>query len=99
MIRLASTDFIKTAVIAQPGPFTLEQVRAIKVPCSWICPEGTHTTSVILCILSGETCSYQFQLIYFLEAIKDCKPRLSWLRGRQAAMVWNTNSKTTQARI
>ncbi|KAJ3537749.1 hypothetical protein NMY22_g5464 [Coprinellus aureogranulatus] len=38
-IRLASTDLVKTVVIAQPGPFSLEQVRAIKVPCSWICPE------------------------------------------------------------
>ncbi|TEB27396.1 dienelactone hydrolase endo-1,3,1,4-beta-D-glucanase [Coprinellus micaceus] len=38
-IRLASTDSVNTVVIAHPAPFKMDQVRAIKVPCAWVCPE------------------------------------------------------------
>ncbi|KAJ2918928.1 hypothetical protein MD484_g1544, partial [Candolleomyces efflorescens] len=38
-IRLASTDFVHSAVICHPGSFSMKEVRQMKVPSSWACPE------------------------------------------------------------
>ncbi|KAF9465781.1 hypothetical protein BDZ94DRAFT_1253152 [Collybia nuda] len=38
-IRAGSTDLIHTAVVCHPGRFTLDQVKAIKIPTSWVCAQ------------------------------------------------------------
>ncbi|THH08892.1 hypothetical protein EW145_g2391 [Phellinidium pouzarii] len=38
-IRLASTDIFDSAVIAHPGRCTTDQIRAMKIPTSWLCAE------------------------------------------------------------
>lgn len=38
-IRLGGTDLVNSVIIAHPGPFNLDQVKAIKVPASWIWAE------------------------------------------------------------
>jgi len=37
--RLGSTDTVNTIVIAHPGKLTADQIRAIKVPASWLLAE------------------------------------------------------------
>ena len=39
-IRFGSTDLLQSAVIAHPGPFTISEIRAVKIPTSWIVPES-----------------------------------------------------------
>lgn len=39
-IRFAATDLIESVVICHPGPFSLPQIQAIRVPASWVCAEG-----------------------------------------------------------
>ena len=41
-MRLGSTDLVNSVVICHPGPFTLDQVKAIKVPTAWVCAEGIY---------------------------------------------------------
>ena len=41
-VRLGSTDLVNSVVICHPGPFTLDQVKAIKVPTAWVCAEGIY---------------------------------------------------------
>lgn len=38
-IRFGSSDKIQSVVICHPGRFTLEEVKAIKVPNAWVCAE------------------------------------------------------------
>ncbi|KAF6759166.1 dienelactone hydrolase endo-1,3,1,4-beta-D-glucanase [Ephemerocybe angulata] len=38
-VRLSSTGLINSVVICHPSSFTIDEVRAIKVPSSWVCPE------------------------------------------------------------
>ncbi|KAJ7600999.1 dienelactone hydrolase endo-1,3,1,4-beta-D-glucanase [Mycena floridula] len=38
-IRLGATDMVNSIVICHPGQFTMEQVKAIKVPAAWACAE------------------------------------------------------------
>ncbi|KAF9473996.1 dienelactone hydrolase endo-1,3,1,4-beta-D-glucanase [Pholiota conissans] len=38
-VRMGSTNMVNSIIIAHPGKFTLDQVKAIKVPTSWICAE------------------------------------------------------------
>ncbi|TEB30675.1 alpha/beta-hydrolase [Coprinellus micaceus] len=38
-IRFAATDLIQSVVICHPGPFSLPQIQAIRVPASWVCAE------------------------------------------------------------
>jgi carboxymethylenebutenolidase len=39
-VRLGGTDLVNSVVICHPGPFTIDQVKAIKVPTAWVCAEG-----------------------------------------------------------
>ncbi|KAL0960848.1 hypothetical protein HGRIS_005864 [Hohenbuehelia grisea] len=39
--RMAGTDLLKSAVICHPGPVGLDTIKAIKIPVSWVCAEGT----------------------------------------------------------
>jgi dienelactone hydrolase len=41
--RLGSTDIVNTVVIAHPSPLTQAQIRAIKVPSSWVLAEEDHS--------------------------------------------------------
>jgi len=34
---------VDSIIIAHPGSFTLAQAKAIKVPASWVCAEGTSS--------------------------------------------------------
>jgi len=38
-VRVAGTGLVNSVVVAHPGTFTLDQVKAIKVPASWVCAE------------------------------------------------------------
>ncbi|PPQ76098.1 hypothetical protein CVT26_004605 [Gymnopilus dilepis] len=38
-VRMGSTDLVDSVVIAHPGRFTMDQVKAIKVPTAWVCAE------------------------------------------------------------
>ncbi|KAJ2928419.1 hypothetical protein H1R20_g8682, partial [Candolleomyces eurysporus] len=42
VIRLASTSSIHSVVVCHPGQFSMKEVRQMKVPSSWACPEGTQ---------------------------------------------------------
>lgn len=44
-VRFGATDTFNSVVIAHPGPASAEEVKAIKVPASWICAEGTSYRS------------------------------------------------------
>ena len=41
-VRLGGTDLVNSVVICHPGPFTIDQVKAIKVPTAWVCAEGIY---------------------------------------------------------
>ncbi|KAF8501050.1 dienelactone hydrolase endo-1-3,1,4-beta-D-glucanase [Russula emetica] len=41
--RLGSTDLVNTIVIAHPSKLTPAQIRAIKVPSSWVLAEDDHS--------------------------------------------------------
>ncbi|KAJ7741425.1 dienelactone hydrolase endo-1,3,1,4-beta-D-glucanase [Mycena maculata] len=38
-IRLGATDLFQSAVVCHPGPFSIDQLKASKVPTSWVCAE------------------------------------------------------------
>ncbi|KAJ6612648.1 dienelactone hydrolase endo-1,3,1,4-beta-D-glucanase [Mycena sp. CBHHK59/15] len=38
-VRLGSTDFIQSAVVCHPAPFSTAQLKALKVPTSWVFAE------------------------------------------------------------
>ncbi|KAF9465780.1 dienelactone hydrolase endo-1,3,1,4-beta-D-glucanase [Collybia nuda] len=38
-VRIDSAHLIHSAVVCHPGPFTLEQVKAIKIPTAWVCAQ------------------------------------------------------------
>ncbi|KAJ3528367.1 hypothetical protein NMY22_g9447 [Coprinellus aureogranulatus] len=38
-IRLASTGLVESVVICHPGPFSISQVKSMRVPSSWVCAE------------------------------------------------------------
>ncbi|KAF9473998.1 alpha/beta-hydrolase [Pholiota conissans] len=38
-VRFSTTDYIDTAVISHPGPFSIDLVEKIRVPTSWACAE------------------------------------------------------------
>jgi len=38
-VRLGGTDFVNSVVICHPGSFSINQVKAIKVPTAWVCAE------------------------------------------------------------
>ncbi len=40
-VRIGGTGLVNSVVIAHPGRFSLDQVKAIKVPASWACAEGS----------------------------------------------------------
>jgi hypothetical protein len=39
-VRLGGTDLVNSVVICHPGSFTIDEVKAIKVPTAWVCAEG-----------------------------------------------------------
>ena len=41
-MRLGGTDLVNSVVICHPGSFTIDQVKAIKVPTAWVCAEGNY---------------------------------------------------------
>ena len=41
-VRLGGTDLVNSIVICHPGPITIDQVKAIKVPTAWVCAEGIY---------------------------------------------------------
>lgn len=41
-MRLGGTDLVNSIVICHPGGFTIDQVKAIKVPTAWVCAEGIY---------------------------------------------------------
>ena len=41
-MRLGGADLVNSVVICHPGPFTINQVKAIKVPTAWVCAEGIY---------------------------------------------------------
>jgi len=47
-VRLGSTDLFDTLVIAHPGNITLDQIKAIKVPVSWVCAEDDMSFKKLL---------------------------------------------------
>ncbi|KAF9255952.1 dienelactone hydrolase endo-1,3,1,4-beta-D-glucanase [Marasmius fiardii PR-910] len=42
-VRFAATDYIHSTVICHPGLFSDQELKAIKVPCSWVCAEEDFT--------------------------------------------------------
>ncbi|KDR77585.1 hypothetical protein GALMADRAFT_245735 [Galerina marginata CBS 339.88] len=38
-VRFAGTDLLHTAVICHPGPFSISEARAIRIPTAWVCAE------------------------------------------------------------
>ncbi|THG94999.1 hypothetical protein EW026_g6571 [Hermanssonia centrifuga] len=42
-IRLGQTDLVNSLVICHPGGCTVAQIKAIKVPTSWVCAESDMT--------------------------------------------------------
>ncbi|KAF4623970.1 hypothetical protein D9613_002402 [Agrocybe pediades] len=44
-VRIGSTGLVDSLVIAHPGGFKIEQVKAINVPTSWACAEADFTFS------------------------------------------------------
>ncbi|KDR77601.1 hypothetical protein GALMADRAFT_245751 [Galerina marginata CBS 339.88] len=38
-VRIGGTDLVNSVIVAHPGRFSLDQVKAIKVPVAWICAE------------------------------------------------------------
>jgi len=38
-VRLGGADLVDSVVICHPGPFTINQVKAIKIPTAWVCAE------------------------------------------------------------
>jgi carboxymethylenebutenolidase len=41
-VRIGKTGLVDSIIIAHPGPFTIDDVKAIKVPACWICAEEDH---------------------------------------------------------
>ena len=41
-MRLGGTDIVNSVVICHPSSFTIDQVKAIKVPTAWVCAEGIY---------------------------------------------------------
>ncbi|KAF4621841.1 hypothetical protein D9613_012100 [Agrocybe pediades] len=41
-VRFGSTGLVDSVVIAHPGRFTLDEVKAIKVPASWVCAQEDY---------------------------------------------------------
>ncbi|KAG6833094.1 hypothetical protein H0H87_011505 [Tephrocybe sp. NHM501043] len=39
LARLGGKDVFQSIIICHPGPFTLDQAKAIKVPVAWVCAE------------------------------------------------------------
>jgi len=44
-VRLGSRSIVDALVICHPGPITMDEIRAIKVPVSWVCAEDDFTFS------------------------------------------------------
>ncbi|KAF8148251.1 dienelactone hydrolase endo-1,3,1,4-beta-D-glucanase [Crassisporium funariophilum] len=38
-VRLGGTNLVNSVIICHPGRFTLDEVKAIKVPAAWVCAE------------------------------------------------------------
>lgn len=38
-VRFGATDLLDSIVVVHPGPVSLEQIRAIKLPAAWVCAE------------------------------------------------------------
>ncbi|GLB42236.1 putative dienelactone hydrolase family protein [Lyophyllum shimeji] len=38
-IRLGGTDLVHSIVVCHPGPFSMAEAKAIKVPAAWVCAE------------------------------------------------------------
>jgi len=38
-IRLGGTDLVQSIVVCHPGPFSMAEAKAIKVPAAWVCAE------------------------------------------------------------
>jgi carboxymethylenebutenolidase len=57
-VRLGGTDFVNSVVICHPGSFSINEVKAIKVPTAWVCAEGIYNKrlglSEILKLLSED---------------------------------------------
>ncbi|KAH9480067.1 Protein AIM2 [Psilocybe cubensis] len=44
-VRIGGSGLVDSVVVAHPGPFSISQVRAIKVPTAWVCAEDDMTFS------------------------------------------------------
>jgi len=49
-VRIGSTGLVDSVVIAHPGGFSMDKVKAIKVPASWACAQGTCFNLALLFI-------------------------------------------------
>lgn len=38
-VRLGATDLVQSIVVCHPGPFSMAEAKAIKVPVAWVCAE------------------------------------------------------------
>ena len=71
-IRLASTGLIDGSVICHPGPFSLSQVRAIRIPVSWVCAESKRNNLInhLLHVLSDLRTSGRILLKFQAEPMR-----------------------------
>ncbi|KAF4603375.1 AB hydrolase superfamily protein [Pleurotus pulmonarius] len=44
-VRFGATDLLDSIVVVHPGPVSLEQIRAIKVPAAWVCAQEDFSFS------------------------------------------------------
>ncbi|KAJ8087725.1 hypothetical protein PM082_006562 [Marasmius tenuissimus] len=42
-VRFGKTDYVHSIVVCHPGPFSDKDLKAVKVPCSWVCAEDDFT--------------------------------------------------------
>ena len=92
-MRLGGTDLVNSIVICHPGAFTIDQVKAIKVPTAWVCAEGIYWRLGLYKFLtsSQRICFFPIHYAWLL--------KLFLLRGRTKKIISIMSSRSTKVRI
>ena len=88
VVHFTGTEFIHTAFICHPGGCKISEVKAIRVPTSWACAEGT-IQFIRYCIYT----EFLRQRTFSGLTQNGCNGK-QFLQGKKTKVLWNMNSKT-----
>jgi len=81
-VRIGSTGLVDTVVIAHPGTFSLDQVKAMKVPASWVCAQGI--SSCQLCYLFWSSIDIISEDFFFPDSLRhQAEAEFAGRKGKQ----------------